>query len=187
MNITKRGIDIIPKKNRGIDIIPKKNREIRNHKNLFPNNYNFFHVNSYSEERKISCLRNNLIHVGAGMYEENMKEKRKGNGSTSHQAELFIENAIKDKTILYLFEKGHNTKGQYTHYGVFNGKIESSDNDIYPEVINKQPGIWSNEFQYAFYVNKWIPLTNEQKNFIYDKINPKGKSRRKTLQKINTI
>lgn len=177
MNLTKRGLDIIPKKRM------KKNDQKNT---LFPKNTLFFHVNSCSEERKISCLRNNLIHVGAGMYEENMKEKRKGNGSTSHQAELFIKNAIKDKTILYLFEKGHNTKGKYTHYGIFNGTIESSDNDIYPEVTNKLPGIWKDEFQYAFYVYGWIPLTNKDKYHVYDKINPKGKSRRKTLQRVNT-
>ncbi len=175
MNLTKRGLDIIPKK-------VKKNK----FNDIFPKNILFFHVNSCSDERKRSCLRNNLIHVGAGMY-ENIKKKRKGNGSTSHQAELFIKNAIKDKTILYLFENGNGKKGKYTHYGIFNGKIETSDDDIYPEVTNKQPGIWKDEFQYAFYVYKWIPLTNKCNNYVYNKINPKGTSRRKTLQRVNIL
>ena len=119
------------------------------------------------------------------MYEENMKEKRKGKGSTSHQAELFIKSAIKNKTILYLFENGIGQKGKYTHYGIFNGKIESSDKDIYNNITIKQPGIWKEEFQYAFYVHKWIPLNRSQQLNVYNTINPKGKSRRKTIQKIN--
>lgn len=176
MNITKRGIDIIPK---------KKRKKI--YHNLFPYNYNFFHANSYSDERKRSCLRNNLIHIGCGIIDGDMTQKRKGNGSTSHQAELFIKHANKNKTIIFLFENGSGKTGQYTHYGIFNGIIESTDNDIYPQVTNKQPGIWKDEFQYAIYVHKWIPITNNQKINIYNKINPTGKSRRKTLQKINLI
>ena len=49
-------------KKRGIDIIPQKIRKKNDKKNtLFPKNTLFFHVNSYSEERKISCLKNNLV------------------------------------------------------------------------------------------------------------------------------
>ncbi|MBG01674.1 MAG: hypothetical protein CL470_05315 [Acidimicrobiaceae bacterium] len=177
MNLTKRGIEIIPRK--------KKN--ILKNENLFPKNHLFFHANSCCSERKESCLTNHLIHIGAGMYEENMKEKRKGKGSTSHQAELFIKSAIKNKTILYLFENGIGQKGKYTHYGIFNGKIESSDKDIYNNITIKQPGIWKEEFQYAFYVHKWIPLNRSQQLNVYNTINPKGKSRRKTIQKINNI
>ena len=84
-------------------------------------------------------------------------------------------------------ENGNGKKGKYTHYGIFNGKIETSDDDIYPEVTNKQPGIWKDEFQYAFYVYKWIPLTNKCNNYVYNKINPKGTSRRKTLQRVNIL